>query len=537
MHVTKDHLPVLRVSRTEDEAAAAKQRQADYVSHAVPLTARVGRWQLTMSYWSLLSAMCWVFFGALAATLYGTVPALIALALTIACMSAIGPMFTRNSVRGGLSTTLMSRRPFGLIGGALTSLLMAALVTYYTVFESSTLAVSLKLYFGGALPMWFWYAVVSIAILPLMLGSVQTWMARLNGFLMPFYVVGLTLVIVLAVFHSDQGTAWVHFGGVVPAVAQPLPAWAMAFCLLMGTWPLIPTATDFARFGKIEDSGFHEHVTFGFVFYLWLYAANGLAGIYLVRSMLPHDPTQEAGVVQAILTAGGFLGLLLIVVTQTRISTLNFYESSMNFERFTAGTLGIRLGRMAWVLIVGILTFVLMLTDVFSYLMRALQWQSAFFLGWIAIMAMHLWLNPEERRSSVEFRAHRVALVTPGLVAWVVSSAVGVWLTESRSVPPLANALASPISLVVAAGLYLLLWNLTPVRARGHESDPRDEVGDYRNVWITCASCNGGYTAHEMDRDPLDGTAVCDECATVVRLRPRSALTLEPSRGRAATGE
>ncbi|CAG4886897.1 purine-cytosine permease family protein [Paraburkholderia saeva] len=526
MHVHKQQAPALRVSATEDPVAAAKQRQADYVNHAVPLTARVGRWQLTMSYWSLLSAMCWVFFGALAATLYGTVPALIALAVTIACMSLLGPMFTRNSVLGGLSSTLLSRRPFGLLGGTLTSLLMAAMVTYYTIFESSTLAVSLKLYFGGGLPMWFWYALVSLAMLPLMLGSVQSWMAKLNGFLLPFYVVGLAAVVGMAVFHTDQGSAWLHFSGVVPQVARPIPGWLMGFCLLMGTWPLILTGTDFARFGKVEDSGFHEHTTFGFLFYLWLYGANGLAGIYLVRTMLPHDPTQEAGVVQAILSSGGLLGLLLIIVTQTRISTLNYYEASMNFERLAAGTLGIKLGRMAWVLIVGVLTFVLMLTDVFSYLMRALQWQSAFFLGWIAIVATHLWLNPHERKDGLEFRANRVALVTPGLIAWIISGAVGIALTESRSVPALANALASPISLVVGVGLYLLLWKLMPVRARGHALDPRREVSDPRHAWIECASCNNGYTAYETDRDPQQGSAICDECATLTCMGVRSASPL-----------
>lgn len=530
MHVHKEQAPALRVSSTQDPVAAEKQRQSDYVSHAVPLTARVGRWQLTMSYWSLLSAMCWVFFGALAATLYGTVPALIALAATIACMSVLGPMFTRNSIRGGLSSTLLSRRPFGLLGGTLTSLLMAAMVTYYTIFESSTLAISLKLYFGGAMPMWFWYALVSLAMLPLMLGSVQTWMARLNGLLLPFYVIGLAAVVGIAVFHTGDGGAWLHFDGVVPQVARPIPGWLMGFCLLMGTWPLILTGTDFARFGKIEDIRFHEHSTFGFLFYLWLYGANGLAGIFLIRAMLPNDPTQEAGVVQAILSAGGLLGLLLIVVTQTRISTLNYYEASMNFERLAAGTLGVKLGRTAWVLIVGVLTFVLMLTDVFSYLMRALQWQSAFFLGWIAIVAMHLWLNPDERRDAMEFRANRVPLVTPGLIAWLISGAVGIALTESKSVPPLANALASPISLVVGAGLYLIFWKLLPSRSTGHALDPRNEVADSSRAWIDCDSCGYGFVAYEMDRDPVDGNAVCDECATVGRMRPRTAAaTVRPT--------
>lgn len=520
---SSDRLPALRVSHTENEVTAQKQRQVDYVHHAVPLTARVGRWQLTMSYWSLITAMCWVFFGALASTLYGTEAALIALAATIAVMSILNPLFTKVSSRGGLSTTQMSRKPLGLVGGFLTSLMMAALVTYYTVFESSTLAVSLKLYFHVA-PMWVWYALVTLAILPLMLGSVQTWMARLNGLLLPIYVVGIAIVIGLAVMHSDQGTAWLHFGGVVPAAAQPIPAWAMAFCMLMGTWPLIPTATDVARFGKIEDEKFNDHVTFGFLFYLWLYAGNGLIGIYLVRSMLPTDPTQETGVVQAILAAGGLFGLILLLVTQTRISTFNFYESSMNFERFFAGALGIKLGRMTWVVIVGVLAFVLMLTDVFSYVLRALQWQSAFFVGWIAILAIHLMLNPKERTSGMEFRANRVPMVTPGLFSWLISSGIGIWLIEGHSVPPLAHALASPLTFVIAGALYLVSLIFSSKSKRGHASDVRDEVGNYMATWIACEACDNGHTAYAMDRDPNTGLPVCDECATAVRVGVREAV-------------
>jgi len=516
--------PALRISATEDAACAAKELQADYVSHAVPLTARLGRWQLTMSYWSLLSAMCWMFFGALVATLYGTSNALIAFVLTIGCMSVMGPAFTRSSIRGGLSSTLLARRPFGLFGGTLTSLLMAAMVTYYTVFESSTLAMGLKFYFhASSMPMWGWYAIVTIAMLPLMLGSVESWMAKLNGLLLPFYIVGLAVVTVLALMKAPDSSAWLHFAGVVPAQGRALPGWAMAFLLLMGTWPLILTGTDFARFGKIEDGAFHEKVSFGGVFYFWLYAVNGIAGIILVRCMLPGDPTQEAGVVQAILASGGLVGILLIVVTQTRINTLNYYEASMNFERLVGGALGVRLGRMAWVVIVGVLTFVLMLTDVFSYLMRALNWQSAFFLGWIGIVGMHLWLHRADREQGMEFRANRVAMVTPGLVAWVISGAVSIWLTEAAPTPLLA-AMAPVVALVLGAGLYFLITIALPRRKHGHALDPREEVADSWNAWIACEVCHGGYVAYEVDRHPATGKPLCDACATVARLgRPGEA--------------
>ena len=62
-------LPVLKTRATDDPQVVAEQMANDYSSHVVPVSARLGRWQLTMSFWSLLSAMVWLFYGALVAGL------------------------------------------------------------------------------------------------------------------------------------------------------------------------------------------------------------------------------------------------------------------------------------------------------------------------------------------------------------------------------------------------------------------------------------------------------------------------------------
>ncbi|WAP54774.1 hypothetical protein [Streptomyces sp. S465] len=92
-----------RTRPTDDPAVVAEQRAEDYSNHMVPLTARVGRWQLTMSYWSLLSAMVWLFYGAPAASLYGTVDALIAIGISVATYSLINALFARWGRRSGLN--------------------------------------------------------------------------------------------------------------------------------------------------------------------------------------------------------------------------------------------------------------------------------------------------------------------------------------------------------------------------------------------------------------------------------------------------
>lgn len=225
-------LPEMKSRSTDDPQVVAAQRANDYSNHMVPITARIGRWQLTMSYWSLLSAMIWIFYGALVAGLYGCFNAVIAIVLSVVTYSIMGGIFTRWGIRSGLNSAMLTRRMFGTVGALLTAFLVSANTVYYAVFESSTLAVAFQYY----TPDWdirIWYAIVVVAMLPLMLGGVQTWMGRMNGILLPFYGLGLILVLVLtAVNYDSQG--WMDFAGIVPEEARAYPGWLLGFVLYMG---------------------------------------------------------------------------------------------------------------------------------------------------------------------------------------------------------------------------------------------------------------------------------------------------------------
>ena len=349
-----------------------------------------------------------------------------------------------------------------------------------------------------------------------MLGSVQTWMAKLNGVLLPFYAVGIIAAVIAAAVQFP-GADWLGFQGVVPPEARAIPGWLLGAVLYMGIWLTMPTTVDFARFAKVEDAGFHKNVTFGWVFYIWLFGLNGLAGIFLVQSVLPDDPTAETGVVQAIIGVLGFVGLLVIVVSQTRINTLNYYQASSNFERLIGFLFGIRIRRQVLVVAVTLVVFLLMLTNVFSYLEQALIWQGVFFVGWVGITLTHYALVPADRRPGPEFRAQRLPAVTGGLVIWLVATAVGIFLAESSAVPPVLNSTAPLVALAVSVVLYALLVTLRPTPVRVGP-DPRDEVADPQATWVECHVCHDSYVAVEMDRDPAAGYApICNADATARR--------------------
>jgi purine-cytosine permease-like protein len=512
-------LTPLETSEQDDPNVVAEQRADDYSTHIVPLSARVGRWQLAMSFWSILSAIAWLFYGALVAGLYGTTNAIIAMVVSIVVYSAVNILLARWGMRSGLNSTLLSRRMFGVLGAFLTALLVAANVTWYAVFESSVIAVAFQSYFdAGAI--WIWYLVVVVAMLPLMLGSVQTWLARLNGILLPLYVGGVIAAVIVAAVRYDT-SGWLSFPGVVPDVARTIPGWLSGTMLYMGIWLLMPTTVDFARFARRGDEKFHEWITFGPLFYAWLFLVNGLAGAFIVRAVLPNEPAAETGVVSAFLATLGLLGLIIIVASQTRINSLNYYLASANWQRLVSGLTGARIPRLVWVVVVSVAVYLLMLTDVFSYLQRALTWQGVLLVAWGAVVITHYVLVPADRRQGAEFRARRLPAVTWGLAAWLVSAGVGIYLVEAPNAPASLKELAVLIAFVLAVVLYAIAVRL-PLSTRGAAADLRNDVPDAWETRVLCHNCRKSYIAQEMDYDRKAGNAaICDACATSAGARGR----------------
>lgn len=509
----------LELSGSDDPRVVDDQHHDDYANHVVPVSMRLGKWQLAMSFWSLLSAMVWLFYGALASSLFGSTNAIIAMVLAVVTYSVGNAVIARWTIRTGLNATLLSRQTFGIFGAILAAAFLTANTVYYAVFESSTLAVAFAHYTPG----WrieVWYAIVCLLMLPLMLGGVQTFMAKLNGALLPFYYVGLVAAVVVTAVRFPVGSAWLDFEGIVPPEARAYPGWVLAFMLYMGLFILMPTTADFARFGKIEDEKFHMTVSFGWVFQALLLLVNGVVGIFLVRSVIPNEPAAETGVVTALLSSMGVVGLILIVVSQTRINTLNYYESSANASRVITSITGKRVPRLALVVGLTVIVFALMLTDVFSYIQRMLGWQAAFMVGWVGVLLTHYVLTKGWR--GTEFRAQRVPRVTWGLAAWLISAGTAIWLEESAAAPAKLAAIAPVAAFVISVALYAI-GHLAMVgrRAELPVSDIRREVEDPWSTYVRCDECTKSYVAYEMDRDVHadDHRPLCDACAIGNRAR------------------
>lgn len=416
-----------------------------YANYVMKLSDRTGRLSLSMAWWALFSGMFWLYIAVASASAVGVQDTLIGMGLSVITYGGINTVLSRYAARTGLTVHLFSRTLFGLLGSGLASLIFAATAIYYAVFEGSIIAVAFQSYFGGDMIMW--YALVVLYAIPLAAGGVQNWLDKVNGYLLPVYIGGLVAVVVASTAIKGAPTNWIGEA----ATASVLPGWITAFLIYMGVWIMMMYTFDYARMGKEKDEKFHGRFTFGSFFYFFTFVVNGLVGIYIMSAW--QLGATETGVVEAFVNSLGLFGVIVILVSQTRINSASYFLASNNLESL-AGEFNVRVPRIVWVLFVAALAFLFMLTNVLSYLLKALAWQGVFVTAWVAIALVYIALH-RNSASLPEVRRVGVRRFSGGALAWTTASVVGIALTE-QTLLPLAAALAPVITVVLAGGLYYL---------------------------------------------------------------------------------
>jgi purine-cytosine permease-like protein len=511
-------LPALPVSHSDDPRVVEEAATEDYSLHVVPRTWRMDKVKLTMAWYAVMTAFFYMYFAAFIALAYGTVNALIGIALTVVAYSLVNTVITRVASTSGLTVALFSRSMFGFVGAAIATLIFAATATYYLVFEGSVIAVAARTYIGGSLDLW--YAIVIASTAPLVWRGVRTWLDRLNGFLLPFYAITLAAVVIWAL--SSKGYHG-FLRGTEAAPGTTLP-WLQAFAAYMGVWILMMFTMDFARLARPADERYHTAITFGWLYYLLTFGVNGLLGILLVSTFgisFEELAGQESALPVSIVNLTGLLGLALIVITQMRINTVNLYLASTNFQSFFSRVFRLNLPRTAWVVVACAVGYLLMLTNVFSYVLDALNYQGIAIVAWVGVALAHVWYLRGHRLKleGLEFRPGRIPAFNPGgVAAWVAATAVGVILkiTDTTS-SQFFDTWGLPLTFAIAFGIYALATRFARPGwfAMARPNDPALEVDDPWEARVRCHRCEKSYLAREMDRDPTAGQQpICAACAT-----------------------
>lgn len=407
---------------------------------------RVPRLSLHMAFWGIISAMFYLYLGQASNAAYGTQNALIGIALTIVTFGVTGMIFSRRGILTGDNVGTLSRRIFGPGGSALAALLFGVIAIYYAVFEGSVIAVALQVYWGGNIKIW--YLLICVVSIPLVFGGVQNWLDRLNGALLPVFVIGIVAAIAMATHNHGYPSSWLSRPAPLNLV---LPGWLSVYMMNMSGWVIMMYTLEFARLGRKEDVQYHSRVTFGWLFYLVIFGVNALAGVYLMSAT--GSTNAESGIVSALIESLGFFGLLVIVVSQARINSANYYAASTSLEDFVEQCTGRRTPRLLWVTVAVVVSYLFMLTDVLSYLAVALSWQSVFVTAWVTITLLWLALSPASSPVIYPSDAGAERARWP-ILAWIAASLIGV-LALQQSRWPVLSGVAPLVTMGFAIGLYL----------------------------------------------------------------------------------
>lgn len=513
---TPGGVPALEVTYTDDPQVLARAAAEDYSMHIVPPSWRTSRSSVSMAWFGLMSAMFFVVVGATVSLSVGAADALIGIGLSVLAYGAINSVAAKFANQTGTSVSLFSRVVFGRAGSAFAAALFGITIAYYVVAEGAIVASALHAYFGG-LPMAFWAFVVVAYQAPLAWRGVATWLDRLNGVLLPLYVLGLVGSVGWAIAEYGYSNDWLTYE---PEAAADLgvPGWWFSFVIYMGVWVVTMMAWDYARFGRPQDATFNARVSFGTPFYVVTLLINAAVGMFLAQTITIAGPLSEESAILGVVGMMGIWGLLWVVVSQTRVNSGNFYLASTNFQNFFARTVKFSMPRTFWVGVVAVIVYLMMLTNVLSWITTSLQYQGVLIVGWVAIALTHIgWMRLRKMPAdSLEFRPGRVPAVNPaGVGAWATSSAIGIALvlfgggTGALWAPPVAFLVAGAIYAVALAfrrdGWFTM--------ERPH--DPRTEVDDMWEARIRCHRCEDSYIAYEMDRDPsADHAPICLACAS-----------------------
>ncbi|MBU9607821.1 purine-cytosine permease family protein [Burkholderia multivorans] len=434
-------------------AQARTDEDLDLSTLAIPDHARMPPFSLTMAWWAVCSAVFYIVVGATLALTYGARNALIGMALSVVSYGAVNTIISRYAIRTGLSVALFSRVLFGSAGAALATLIFFATAIYYAVFEGSVIAIAAHHLFPALDYKWAALLVVGYSV-PLVFGSVQHWLDKFNGVLLPFYLLGLLAAVGLATAEYGYHAAWLDIG---PAGGAPAGGWWHCFVYYMGVWVLMMFTFDYARFGRRQDARYHGRFNFGMPFYLVTFLLNGAAGIYLVGTIPGLGTLSEVSVVLALLKLMGLWGLLFVWVTQSRINTANYYLATVNMQAFFQKVAGLRAPKFVWALVVGAVVYALMMADVFSRILQALAYQGIFVVAWVGVALAHILSARygELVGDDVECRDALVPTFNPGgLAAWFAGAFAGLALNHASG---FAASLSAPATFAVSWIVYRAL--------------------------------------------------------------------------------
>lgn len=435
----------------------------DALAREVPDEEQMSRGSLAMAWYGVVSAMFFLYIGAVLASAYGTVNAIVGLVLAIIVFGVINSIITKYAINNRTTVAQFSRTILGSGGSAIATIIFALVAIYYAVFEGSIVAFAFQTAFGGE--WWVWVLVVVIYSTPLVIGGVRRFLDKLNGWLLPLYWGGLIAAVIWASVQYGVTDTWITQPGAFPDLpfASGGPGWLSTFAAYLGVMILMMFTMDYASLGKKADMKFHRTVTFGWVFYLLAYGVNAIVGIFLVYTIEGGIDATETGVAGGLVGMMGLWGLLLIWVSQTRINTANYYLGAANLKAFFDRVFRADIPSIVFVLIGSVIIFLLMLLPIVQYILLALAWQGVLVTAWVGIALAHILMTKDDKGEIGTIGDKQYHAVNgAGVTTWIIATVIGIIFLQLPVISPdlagIGTSWGPIVTLLTASALYAILY-------------------------------------------------------------------------------
>ncbi|ASJ74216.1 ATP-binding protein [Granulosicoccus antarcticus] len=509
----------------------ANESMEDY---ALRYTARSVRkfsiWRVGNTAFGAASFLALEAIGAAMVLNYGFMNTLWAIIAVAAITFMAGLPISYYAARYGVDMDLLTRGAgFGYLGSTISSLVYASFTIIFFAFETAILAVALQMWIP--LPLWAWYVICSLLIVPLvargitLISRIQLWSQ------IPWLALLIAPYIAIAWKNPQAYVTFSQFAGSVSGSADFDPIlFASAATIAFALCVQIGEQVDFLRFLP-ERTPQNRFLWWSAVILAgpgWILtgAMKMLGGAFLAFLLLEAGNTASQAMEPTRMYLLGFehvfdnprlvlfATLVFVVISQVKINIVNAYAGSLAWSNFFARLTYSHPGRVVWLIFNCLIAILVITLGVFESLEHVLGLYSTVAVAWVGTLVADLVINKPLGLSpkGIEFkRAHLHDFNPVGLGSMALSAAIG--MTAQLGVWGAITAAFAPF---LALGCTFIFTPLLAIltRSRYYLARTPSIPGNNGKV-LRCTVCENLFETDDMAQCPAYGAPICSLCCTL----------------------
>lgn len=349
-------------------------RREDYALRYVPQSFRLWHWSSIFNVLiGVSTAMFFLSWGSELTLKYGTIPTIWGMVFGVVFIGSVGFFFSWIGSKTGLDSDLITRGSgYGFMGSAIASIIYSFNYVMFFAFEGSILVGALHTTLPHISSL-VWEIIIGIGFIIL-----ATWGMKFLNWLMwitlPIYLIAVAIVWYHA-SHVPRPIPWLSYH---PSTAASTTAGPVLLQLAATVFALISMGTqgaDLGRFVRSKDRTIGSFFN-GYVVMIITFLGVVLLGSYFGLELHQSNP----GIYFTSILGTG--GVLIVLITQVRINSINVYSGSLAYANFFSRVFHFTPGRQWWGILTAIFGTILMMGNIFAHMLQILTFEGVFIIAW-----------------------------------------------------------------------------------------------------------------------------------------------------------